>query len=673
MDRFQPSLSLAALLLGVELIGGCTHGPLDEGSGFETIAFDRAVSYAPTPCWFEAPSGRQVSCGQLAVPEDWTAEHSATIHLPVVVFEAASRPRRDPVIFLNGGPGARSPIETDEEIAGWIWFLRHEYWTRDRDFIVLAQRGTNWSDSNLWCPPVSYADFFAVAADARSRQADWRLNVDRATRACWERLVAEGHNVAAYNSSQSAMDVAALRVAMRIPTWSVYGVSYGTRFALTLMRDHPDGIESVILDSVYPPLATDLDGDTTSFHNVLLAFFASCASDALCSTHYPDLERSFASVVERLRDDPLELTLTNRDKPRSIQVTLSPILFLQLVRNFLSDNRSIEHLPDFVDGFQDSKSGPTHLEYLADGASERLVHGAYLATLCNDHPGPSRPRQSDDDAGPALLRDWIVAGLDSRMCQAWPASRVQPNNHAAVVSDIPVLILAGALDPITPVAYAHLTAATLSRAHVFVFPGMSHGVVGGDACATKIVAAFLVAPETRPHVACPDPARRPDFSPSVNARAVLLLKDGERLAAEQLLQQVYQAQTSTLAPDHPNIALTATNLGLLYMAQGRLEDAEHVLKRALAIDFNAAGPQSAETALSSLLLALSYHLQGRDSEAETLFRRARRIARDLPPAGRSELTLALQDYVDLLRTLRQFAAANELERRMVHASEGKRI
>jgi pimeloyl-ACP methyl ester carboxylesterase len=671
MDRHRHSLWLAALLLGVELIGGC-EGLLDEGSRFETVAFDRAVTYESTPCWFEAPSGRQVSCGQLAVPEDWTAQYSGQIHLPVVVFEAESGARQEPVVFLNGGPGDRSSIETGEEIAGWIWFLRYEHWTHDRDFIVLAQRGTNWSDSNLWCPAPSYGDIFAVAADVPNRQADWQLNIDQATRSCWQRLVAEGHELAAYNSSQNAMDVAALRIAMRIPSWSVYGVSYGTRFALTLMRDHPEGIRSVILESVYPPVSPDLDGDPTAFHNVLLSFFASCVSDALCSVHFPDLENSFASVIERLRDDPLELTLTNKNKVRPPHVELNHILFLQLVRNFLSDYQSIEHLPDFVYEFRDSGSGPTHLEYLADGAGEDLAHGAYLATACNDHPSfTRRPRRSEVDLQPALLRDWIVAGLGSRMCQAWPSYRVEPNNHAAVVSDIPALIMAGAFDPITPVAYAHQTAATLSRAHVFVFPGMSHGVIGGDACATKIVAAFLAAPETRPDVACPDPARRLDFSPSVNARALRLLKDGDRPAAEQLLQQVYQAQSSTLAPHHPNIALTATNLGLVYMMQGRLEETERLLKRALAIHFDATGPQSPETAVSSLLLALNYHLQGRDSEAETLFRRARRIVGDLPAASHHEMTSALRDYVDLLRTLRQFDAANELERRMAPASGGK--
>ena len=129
------------------------------------------------------------------------------------------------------------------------------------DFIVLAQRGTNWSDSNLTCPPLSYPEIYAVTAAAPGEPTDWRQNIDRATAACWRRLAAQGHDLAAYTSEQSAMDVAALRIALRIPAWSVYGVSYGTRFALTLMRDHPEGIKSVILDSVYPPVRTDPDGD----------------------------------------------------------------------------------------------------------------------------------------------------------------------------------------------------------------------------------------------------------------------------------------------------------------------------------------------------------------------------------------------------------------------------
>jgi hypothetical protein len=91
---------------------------------------------------------------------------------------------------------------------------------------------------------------------------------------------------------------------------------------------------------------------------------------------------------------------------------------------------------------------------------------------------------------------------------------------------------------------------------------------------------------------------------------------------------------------------------------------QFLLKRALAINLKARGPSSVELAVSSFLLALMYDVQGREREAGALYRRARRIELQLPGMGRAELVGRLQEYVDLLRSLQQFAAAKELEARI---------
>src|SRR3712207_8801561 len=41
---------------------------------------------------------------------------------------------------------------------------------------------------------------------------------------------------------------------------NLYGVSYGTDLALQILRDHPEGIRSVVLDSVVPPQLDLFDG-----------------------------------------------------------------------------------------------------------------------------------------------------------------------------------------------------------------------------------------------------------------------------------------------------------------------------------------------------------------------------------------------------------------------------
>jgi pimeloyl-ACP methyl ester carboxylesterase len=67
-----------------------------------------------------------------------------------------------------------------------------------------------------------------------------------AARACRARLAAAGMELSAYNTSESAADFADPRAALKIASWNVYGVSYGTDLALTYMREHPQGIRSVM-------------------------------------------------------------------------------------------------------------------------------------------------------------------------------------------------------------------------------------------------------------------------------------------------------------------------------------------------------------------------------------------------------------------------------------------
>ena len=62
--------------------------------GAETpdAALDRAP-FADVPCWFDVVSGREIDCGELTVPENWSKPESKLIHLPLVIFRAWPRPR----------------------------------------------------------------------------------------------------------------------------------------------------------------------------------------------------------------------------------------------------------------------------------------------------------------------------------------------------------------------------------------------------------------------------------------------------------------------------------------------------------------------------------------------------------------------------------------------------
>src|SRR5690606_39226772 len=93
---------------------------------------------------------------------------------------------------------------------------------------------------------------------------------------CRERLLAEGVNLAVYDSAASAADVDDLRRALGYEQFNLYGISYGTRLAKTIMRDCPEGVRSVILDSSYP-FAADLVAEMpANASRAFETFFAGC-------------------------------------------------------------------------------------------------------------------------------------------------------------------------------------------------------------------------------------------------------------------------------------------------------------------------------------------------------------------------------------------------------------
>jgi pimeloyl-ACP methyl ester carboxylesterase len=95
-----------------------------------------------------------------------------------------------------------------------------------------------------------------------------------ATKACHDRLVGQGIDLSAYNTGENSADFADLRKVMGIAEWNVYGLSYGTDLALSLMRDHPEGIRSVIIDSVQPPSAASLAWAWTNASEAINTYFA---------------------------------------------------------------------------------------------------------------------------------------------------------------------------------------------------------------------------------------------------------------------------------------------------------------------------------------------------------------------------------------------------------------
>ena len=216
-------------------------------AAFPAAAQDAATPrFEPGDCIFQSPAGQEPECGYLIVPEDRSNPDGNTIQIAVARFKSTNpNPPDDAMIYLEGGPGG----STLENISLSFDSLFAPY-LADRDVIAFDQRGVGLSQPTLDCPELT---------DMTYAMLDQRITVDESVRlgaeaisACGARLQSDGINLAAYNSVESAADVNDLRQVLGYDQLDLLGISYGTRLALTIMRQQPEGLRAVILDSVWP-------------------------------------------------------------------------------------------------------------------------------------------------------------------------------------------------------------------------------------------------------------------------------------------------------------------------------------------------------------------------------------------------------------------------------------
>jgi pimeloyl-ACP methyl ester carboxylesterase len=131
--------------------------------------------------------------------------------------------------------------------------------------------------------------------------------------------------------------------------------------------------------------------------------------------------------------------------------------------------------------------------------------GTYFAVTCADRlpftSGPP-PSQEVGNFAAAVVGDGIAAA-----CERWPVDASPPSAGESVISDLPVLLLSGRFDPITPPDFAVRAAEHLETATLVVRDGASHGTWGFDRCVDGIVTDFMADPLAAPDTSCIDEAR----------------------------------------------------------------------------------------------------------------------------------------------------------------------
>ncbi len=442
---------------------------------------------------------RTARCGYLVVPEDRAHPSGRTIRNAVAILPAKSKhPKPDPVVFMTGGPGAAAILD--------IPFLVDAGINQNRELIVMAQRGTLYGKPDLYCPELDhfYARQVSMVFDAPSTGAKQAA----AARACRDRLVRRGTEPAAYNTTENTADFAALRQALGIKEWNVYGYSYGSDLALSFMRDYPEGIRSVTIDSVVPPNIVSLPWTWSSAREGITTIFNACEAQPSCNRHYPHLLPTFISEVRQLESDPL----VRRVRPPQGGPPVKVVLDGGTLVNMLVGN--VPRWPEVPAAITELAEGDPHrfLEARAAGAvvpeNPEQALGMTESFICQEwepYGGPAAILSAGRKVFPTFPTSVLVNAPQlpflKELCAQWEVPKAPASQRARVHSDIPTLVVSGAVDSKTGAKWGRYAARSLSRSTYVKIDNVAHWVIVQSPCAQGIFQSFLARP-TGPQTAC---------------------------------------------------------------------------------------------------------------------------------------------------------------------------
>jgi pimeloyl-ACP methyl ester carboxylesterase len=370
-----------------------------------------------------------------------------------------------------------------------------------RDIIIVEQRGTRYSEPFLACDENLDFSFVLLNQDLSDEEILERTREDVAI--CHDGFVEEGINLSAYNSLQNAADIPMVVHALGYQEYSIYGGSYGTILAQHVMRDYPDNIQSVILDSGVPLGGDLIVQKPRTINRAFRLLFESCANDSACDTAYPDLDQVFFGSVDQFNAEPPSLDITDTATGEVYEMQFTGDRYISLMTLLLYETSVIPVLPQAINDVASGDYSFISLvqSQIINSLGRNLSTGMSWTVSCSEFDLTADPEL--DNLYPQFVDYFSTQAIvDDVVCEIWNVSPLDQEANSPFTTDIPVLIMAGDLDPVAPPEYSVLIAEYLDHAFLYTFPGVGHGTIAAGACPVSIMADFLDNPSEQPDTTC---------------------------------------------------------------------------------------------------------------------------------------------------------------------------
>jgi pimeloyl-ACP methyl ester carboxylesterase len=435
---------------------------------------------------------KSARCGAIAVPVHRSDPQGPKLKVRFRVFPHSdrSRPALEPIVAAEGGPG----YSTIGSASGYEFMLRPLL--ARRDLIVMDNRGTG-SSGAIDCPRLQLG----------------RGSYVREVGRCGRKL---GARADAYGTGAAADDLAAVLDRLEIPVVNIYGDSYGTYFAQAFAVRHPSRVRAVVLDAAFAVTGFD-PWERVQLESIRFAWRAVCERSGACAG---DSLSYLGALARRLQRRPLagkardadgRLRRVRLDGREIAQLTGDASFYYAIYRDLVAagraydrgDRRPLLRLGAESVAAYEPSSDPS-------GYSE----GAYAAVACHDYPNlweksasfaerrrqlaAARAQLAPDTFAPFSVGLWLKSTVEYQLaygCLRWPAPEFEDPAVArgATFPAVPVLVLDGDLDSVTPLGDSKAAAALFLNSRLVVVRNVGHvtALSDFDRCGSILVRRFF--------------------------------------------------------------------------------------------------------------------------------------------------------------------------------------
>ncbi len=463
-----------ALAIAASLAAGCTQTSPAAKADAGTLRTLGSLAFKP--CSLPSPSPRgeplEAQCTTFAVPEDRSKPGGRSIALNIAWIPPRNTgdPATDPVFFLAGGPG-QAAVATFPALAPVFSDVM-----KDRGIVLVDQRGTGKSNP-LNCKSAGNEQVDSDPAAART----W-------IEGCIAELSAKA-DLRRYTTTDAVADLDAVRKAIGADRINLIGVSYGTRMAQQYALRHPQHVRTVTLDSPVPNTLGLGNIFAGNLDSALQAQFALCKESPACKARMGDPRAELQAVLTRLRANPVQVTYRDGSTGEEVTETMTADHVAGLVRMYSYMPAAGALLPQLIhEASQGRYANLMALAKMMQGdMQDAMAMGMQMSVICTEDAASMVTRAEDADT---VLGNRMVEAM-AAMCQAWPKGDKPADFNTPLKGDLPVLVLTGEFDPVTPPRYGEQIANKgLPNARWLNLKGQGHNVIGAG-CMPKLFAQFI--------------------------------------------------------------------------------------------------------------------------------------------------------------------------------------